>query len=105
MDYCCKCLSPLCRCGQRKIEIDYYIYPAVYEFNRKGYKTIGCCSGHENGSTLGTYIWFEKDLEQDIKSDYVQFDTYNYNGTHVRNYLVKAKPDLIKSFKKKRTPR
>lgn len=103
MEYCKKCFKQTCRCGYIKTELDYYIYPAIYEFNRKGYMTTGCCSGHKDQTALSTYIEFDKDLEHDFSSDYVQFHTYNYSGVHIKKSLIKARPEIISLFKKKRT--
>ncbi len=103
MKYCKKCFKSLCRCNQYKIDLDFYIYPAIYEFNRKGYITTGSCSGHENENTLKTYIEFKKNLTESFTSDYVQIDTYNYNRIRTRDNIIKIKPEIIKTFKKKRT--
>ena len=101
--YCCSsCFKTQCRCNSRKINIDHYIYPAVYEFNRKGYITEESCSGHEDAKSLETYIMFKQDLNYIIDSDLIYFDTYKYNGVHVRKNVIKAKPEICKMFKKKR---
>ena len=103
MEYCRNCLKPICRCGQFKIDLDFYIYPAIYEFNRKGYKTVASSSGHADAKSLNTYIEFEHDVEHDFSSDYVQFYTYNYGGVHIKKNVIKIKPDIISLFRKKRT--
>ena len=101
--YCCSsCFKTQCRCNSRKINIDHYIYPAIYEFNRKGYITEESCSGHADAKSLNTYIKFKEDLAYEIKSDLVYFDTYKYNGVHIRKNVIKAKPEIYKRFKKKR---
>lgn len=101
--YCCSsCFKTQCRCNNRKINIDHYIYPAIYEFNRKGYITVESCSGHADAKSLNTYIKFKGNLDYEIKSDLVYFDTYKYNGVHVRKNVIKAKPEICKRFKKKR---
>ena len=105
MEYCSKCFKKLCRCGKYKVEIDYYIYPAIYELNRKGYKTTSCCSGHENESHLSTYISFIEDIQEDVTSEYFQFDSYNYRGFHEKRNCIRVKSDIVKKFKKKRTNR
>lgn len=103
MEYCSKCFKKLCRCGQPRIEIDYYIYPAIYELNRKGYRTNSCCSGHEDSEHLSTYISFYDEIETDIDSEYFQFDSYNYRGFHERRNCIRLKPEITRKFKKKRT--
>lgn len=103
MEYCSKCFKKLCRCGTYKVEIDHYIYPAIYELNRKGYKTTSCCSGHENESHLSTYISFTEDIQEDVTSEYFQFDSYNYRGFHEKRNCIRVKSDIVKKFKKKRT--
>ncbi|MCR5727460.1 MAG: hypothetical protein K6G24_08340 [Lachnospiraceae bacterium] len=101
--YCCSsCFKTQCRCNSRKINIDHYVYPAVYEFNRKGYITEESCSGHADAKSLETYIMFKQDLDYIIDSDLIYFDTYKYNGVHVRKNVIKAKPEICQMFKKKR---
>lgn len=103
MKCCSKCFKKVCRCGRDKIEIDYYIYPAIYELNRKGYKTSMCCSGHEYDTHLSTYIIFYEDVDANIDSEYFQFESYNYRGFHERKNCIRVKPEIAKKFKKKRT--
>lgn len=103
MEYCSQCFREKCRCGKYKVEIDYYIYPAIYELNRKGYLTTSCCSGHECSEYLSTYISFSDEIEVDIDSDYFQYDSYNYRGFHEKRNRICVKPDIIKKYKKKRT--
>ena len=104
MNICTTCFKEICRCHHsHKIDIDYYIYPAIYEFNRKGYRTVSCCSGHTDDGKLKTYIEFREDHDFSFTSDFVQFDTYNYNGIHVRKNFIKPVPEIITKFKKKRT--
>ena len=103
MEYCSNCFKRTCRCGRPKVEIDYYIYPTIYELNRKGYTTTSCCSGHENSEHLSTYISFSKEIAEDIDSAYFQFDSYSYRGFHERRNCIRIKPEIIKKYKKKRT--
>ncbi len=111
---CCRtCFKTNCRCNiayphgyvsdWNYIDIDYYIYPAIYEFNRKGYKTSKCCSGTSSTDTLDTFIQFESDIDFEFDSEYFQFDKYNYNGIHIRRNKILPKKDIIKLFQKKRT--
>lgn len=37
---------PKASCYGRVVEIDELILPAIIEFNKKGYATVFCCSGH-----------------------------------------------------------
>ncbi len=103
MKYCKTCYKTVCRCGDSKEEVDYYIYPALYEFTRKGYRIKECMSGDPTNSSLETRINLEKDAKFKIKSDYVQFEEYKYNGHHVRKNTIVPTPDVKKSFQKKRT--
>lgn len=103
MQYCLNCFQRACRCGHQKAEIDYYIYPAIHELNRKGYDTRSCCSGHEDTSHLRTAICFEQELACDIQSEYFEYDSYNYRGFHERRDCIRVKPEVAKEFKKKRT--
>lgn len=103
MECCSKCFKKLCRCGQPRVEIDYYIYPAIYELNRKGYWTNSCCSGHSDSEHLSTYISFYDEIETDIESEFIQFESYNYRGFHERRNCIRLKPELTKKFTKKRT--
>ena len=103
MECCSKCFKKVCRCGSYKVEIDYYIYPAIYELNRKGYITTGCCSGHvENGYT-SIYIKFAEEIEEDISSEYFEYESYNYRGFHERRNCIRLKSEIVKKFQKKRT--
>lgn len=103
MEYCSNCFKKICRCGKPRVEIDYYIYPAIYELNRKGYATNSCCAGHENSEHLSTYISFYEEIAVEINSEYFQYDSYNYRGFHERKNCIRVKPDIIKKYKKKRT--
>lgn len=103
MEYCAKCFKRICRCGAQKIDIDYYVYPAVYELNRKGYVTTSCCSGHEKEDRLATYISFAEEIDEDLDSEYFHYDSYNYRGFHERRKYIRVKPEIVKTFKKKRT--
>ncbi|HFL3653894.1 TPA: hypothetical protein ACG3P3_001618 [Clostridioides difficile] len=42
------------------IEIDEAIADIVIELNKKGYKTVSCCSGHEKMDVVRTYILFRE---------------------------------------------
>ena len=103
MDFCSKCFKRRCRCGKSKIEIDYYIYPAVYELNRKGYETRSSCSGHPLDPLKRTSISFAEDLDIELDLEHFQFESYNYRGIHVRRNSVLLKPEIIHKLSKKRT--
>lgn len=103
MEFCSKCFKRRCRCGKPKVEIDYYIYPAVYELNRKGYETRSCCSGHPLDSLKRTSISFAEDLDIDLDLEYFQFESYNYRGIHIRRNSILLKPEIIHKLSKKRT--
>lgn len=104
MKCCNQCFKRICRCSNRQdIEIDYFIYPAIYEFNRKGYRTAGCCSGHSDNDKLTTYIEFKTDAGFDFSSDYIQFDSYKYNGVHTKRNLLTVIPNVSKRYSLKRT--
>lgn len=103
MKYCRTCYKSVCRCGTYKEDVDYYIYPAFYEFTRKGYHIKKCTSGDPANSSLETRIILEKDAKFKINSDYVQFEEYKYNGHHVRKNTIVPTPEVKKSYQKKRT--
>ena len=103
MEFCSKCFKRRCRCGKSKIEIDYYIYPAVYELNRKGYETRSCCSGHPLDSLKRTSICFVEDLDVELDLEYFQFESYSYRGIHVRKNSIVLRPEIIHKLSKKRT--
>lgn len=51
-------------CGNEMVEVDADIAATIIEFNRKGYKTLACCSGHFYGNKLedaDAYIMFGAD--------------------------------------------
>lgn len=103
MEFCSKCFKRRCRCGKPKVEIDYYIYPAVYELNRKGYVTRSCCSGHPLDPSKRTSIQFCADLDVELDLEYFQFESYNYRGIHMRRSCILLKPEVIHKLSKKRT--
>lgn len=103
MEFCSKCFKRRCRCGKPKVEIDYYIYPAVYELNRKGYETRSCCSGHPLDPLKRTSISFVEDLDIELDLEHFQFESYNYRGIHIRRNSILLKPEIIHKLSKKRT--
>lgn len=103
MEYCLKCFKRMCRCGKPRVEIDYYIYPAIYELNRKGYRTAACCSGHEYSDQLTASVSFVSEIEEDMNLIYWQFASYNYRGAHEKRNCLCVKTEFAKKFKKKRT--
>ena len=103
MEFCSKCFKRRCRCGKTKVEIDYYIYPAVYELNRRGYSTSSCCSGHPSDPSKRTSIQFCADLDVELDLEYFQFESYNYRGIHTRKNCILLKPEIIHKLSKKRT--
>ena len=103
MEFCSKCYKRRCRCGKPKIEIDYYIYPAIYELNRKGYRTSSCCSGHPIDPQRRTYVYFPEDLDIELNLEHFQFESYSYRGIHVRRNCILLKPEIIHKLNKKRT--
>ena len=103
MELCSNCFKRRCRCGKQKVEIDYYIYPAVYELNRKGYVTTSCCSGHPSDPLKRTSICFAEDLDVELNMEHFQFESYNYRGIHIRRNSILLKPEIIHKLSKKRT--
>lgn len=103
MEFCSNCFKRRCRCGKPKVEIDYYIYPAVYELNRKGYVTRSCCSGHPSDPLKRTSICFAEDLNVELDLEHFQFESYNYRGIHIRRNSILLKPEIIHKLSKKRT--
>ena len=103
MECCSSCFKKVCRCGRHKIEIDYYIYPTIFELNRKGYRTASCCSGHVEDGYVSIYIKFNEEIQEDIISEYFKYESYNYRGFHERRNCIRLKPEIAKKFQKKRT--
>lgn len=103
MEFCSNCFKRRCRCGKPKIEIDYYIYPAIYELNRKGYRTGSCCSGHPLDPLKRTYVHFLEDLDVELNLEHFQFESYSYRGIHVRRNCILLKPEIVHKLNKKRT--
>lgn len=47
------------------VEIDELFVPVIAELNRKGYRTIACCSSHydnRSSNAYSSYIYFEDDI-------------------------------------------
>ena len=43
------------------VEVDELFIPVIAELNRKGYRTIACCSGHYADEYSSSYIFFAED--------------------------------------------
>ncbi|MCR4649067.1 MAG: hypothetical protein K5776_08320 [Lachnospiraceae bacterium] len=105
MKCCSRCLDIVCRCSPYNTyykEIDHDIYPAVREFERKGYRVEESCSGNTDQPVLNAHITFFEDVEFEFKSDLICFETYNYNGFHIRKYKIVPSAEQCALFKKKR---
>lgn len=103
MNCCPRCFERYCDCNAGSIDIDYYMYPAIYELNRKGYRTQYCCSGHADEDFIHTYILFSAAVEAEIDSEYFGFDSYRYRGLHVKRNKIHVKRPVAELFKKKST--
>ena len=79
------------RPGRRKVEIDYYIYPAIYELNRKGYETVFCCAGHEDTSIMQMYIKFRDDVKEELRVARIAARTAKTRATRLEGALKTAK--------------
>lgn len=55
-----KRLCPKVECGKSVVEIDDLIMPAIATFNKKGYITSFCCSGHPYDNCSLPYVQFEQ---------------------------------------------
>lgn len=70
----------------KKAPIDVYLVKAISLFNRKGYKTDFCCSGHTNQKSR--LIWDHKVLDFVEKGPeaYISFkEIYNIPGQKIIN--------------------
>lgn len=95
-------LAP-CECGGDIVEIDDLIFPAIFELNKKGWKTTNCCSEHLYNfhGPFNTYLSFKKEdappttpegfvKEESAdkeKSSVAMYYTYNYEEFQMKNYL------------------
>lgn len=72
--------------ASKKAPIDVYLVKAISLFNRKGYKTDFCCSGHTNQKSR--LIWDPKVLDFVEKGPeaYISFkEIYNIPGQKIIN--------------------
>ena len=101
MKYCNKCFKAVneCTCKQEySFEIDYLIYPSIYELNRKGYKTIYCCSGHINDNFLGFYVNFANNgYDIDCKEEMFSYET---RGLRENHKFIRPKKDVKDIFRR-----
>ena len=63
---------PKASCDGRIVEIDELILPAIIEFNRKGYITEFCCSGHMHSPY--PYVRFDTETFETIPEEH--FETF-----------------------------
>lgn len=69
-----------------KAPIDFYLAKAISLFNRKGYKTDFCCSGHTNQKSR--LFWNPEilDFEEQGPEAYISFkEIYNIPGQKIIN--------------------
>lgn len=103
MKYCnkCFCEQNTCDCISNSfIEIDYLIYPTIYELNRKGYQTTYCCSGHESCTLFNPYIMFNQN-DYDIECDekLFSFEKYRYRGVErKKKEFIRPTKECVKYF-------
>jgi hypothetical protein len=104
---CNKCYSiynegNICsKCNSKLIEIDNLLTPIVSMLNKKGYKTLSCCSGHnDNHPTNKTYIKFQKEYEPKIIPNGFKIRKDDYQNTIIYRYhpKPKCKDELEKSI-------
>lgn len=58
---------PKANCDGRIVEIDELILPAIIEFNRKGYITEFCCSGHIHNPY--PYVKFDTEIFKEMSEE------------------------------------
>ena len=58
---------PKASCDGRIVEIDELILPAIIEFNRKGYITEFCCSGHIHNPY--PYVKFDTEIFKEMSEE------------------------------------
>ena len=61
-------------------ECDDLIAPTIITLNRKGYKTVSCCSGHPYRNTIvtGAFIGFEEDYKFETLPEGFHYDCKDF---------------------------
>lgn len=102
MKYICnKCFSTyendtICeKCNNNLISLDDLISPVILILNKKGYKTISCCSGHNDKHICNkTYIVFGKGFEPEkMPSNFIKYNDQYGNITLCRYHKNKQNID------------
>ncbi|EQF22234.1 rho termination factor, N-terminal domain protein [Clostridioides difficile CD160] len=75
------------------IEIDDAIADIVIELNKKGYKTMSCCSGHEEMDIVRTYILFREPYDINPPKE------YTYKNRCLERYIDKYNSNIKTSLK------
>lgn len=80
---------PSVDCGDLSVvEIDDMIISVIKELNKKGYRTLYCCSGHSYDNNANTYICFDNEIVPSIiPKDFILEDEAYYikNGWNYRD--------------------
>lgn len=71
------------------IELDELIVPAIFELNRKGYRTSYCCSGHIGGPYEG-YIKFTTSLRSLLNKDAIK-ETERLFDLEEAGFIIRVK--------------
>ena len=100
--YCSHCyeLKEECCCGKgNSIKIDYLIYPAIRELNRKGYKCRNYSAGKFDSSIVGFFVMIMNLDENKIESNLFGYEQKKYKGV-IRENLERIQSDrsLDKTF-------
>lgn len=71
------------------IELDELIVPAIFELNRKGYRTLYCCSGHID-EPYGGYIKFATSLKSLLNKDAI-IETERLFDLEETGFIIRVK--------------
>lgn len=87
------------KCNGNLFEIDELFAPVIAILNKKGYKTLKCCSGHIKGDTIIVYnrVYQKKDKNYCIDS-YIQFDESIKLPNFPEGYLIEEDNTIRREF-------
>jgi hypothetical protein len=102
-------LCPICH--ELPVQIDDLFAATIAELNKKGYKTLTCCSGHVNASVPNCYIRFEEKFLENLLPPFIGYcpygeynkvtKTWTENRTTLRKYFdLPTKEKLVLNAKR-----
>lgn len=71
-------------CDGEKVDIDNLMLPIIQILNRKGYKTLFCCSGHVGDFESSTYIKFDDSVDLPYIPDMFKYSSY----TTIKKFII-----------------